>query len=133
MRRHLLNSLTLISLLLCIAVAAAALWALGHSAKVLFYVPYADGAFISSYHSQLCLVKGGSLVARDHGLSLPVVLVPFALLSFLWLKQARRVARDRRAARGACPSCGYDLRATPGRCPECGANDEESVKGAVRE
>jgi hypothetical protein len=33
----------------------------------------------------------------------------------------RRARRDRRAAQGRCPSCGYDLRATPGRCPECGA------------
>ena len=37
----------------------------------------------------------------------------------LLLARHRRRAR-RRAARGLCPRCGYDLRATPGRCPECG-------------
>jgi hypothetical protein len=42
----------------------------------------------------------------------------FALAPGVWL--ARRLRRRRRATRGRCPGCGYDLRATPERCPECG-------------
>lgn len=35
--------------------------------------------------------------------------------------RTRVAMRQRLAARGLCPSCGYDLRATPSRCPECGS------------
>ena len=42
-----------------------------------------------------------------------------AILPVGWSLSRRR--HRRRARRGACSRCGYDLRATPGRCPECGS------------
>jgi len=37
-----------------------------------------------------------------------------------WRGGRRLYLRRRRARRGLCVDCGYDLRGTPGRCPECG-------------
>ena len=43
-----------------------------------------------------------------------------AVMPVLWLRHER--SRRRRARRGSCVTCGYDLRATPQRCPECGSS-----------
>jgi hypothetical protein len=58
-----------------------------------------------------------------------VFAVPWALL----LLAPALVRRRRRARRGACPKCGYDLRGNVGpRCPECGwsAAGQEGRDGA---
>jgi len=56
----------------------------------------------------------------------PHALAPLLAVAALALRKPLRSAR--RAARGLCTRCGYDLRATPGRCPECGTRP--SSRGA---
>jgi hypothetical protein len=53
----------------------------------------------------------------------PFILVGCAPAAVMVARFAIRMKRrSSRAARGCCPTCGYDLRATTsGRCPECGS------------
>ena len=48
-----------------------------------------------------------------------------AVLPALWLMDARRAKRRRRAA-GLCAVCGYDLRASRDCCPECGTKPDSA-------
>jgi hypothetical protein len=54
------------------------------------------------------------IIAAPHAMWATVAAMPTLTLAVRWVRKRRR------AGRGLCPSCGYDLRATPDRCPECG-------------
>ena len=56
-------------------------------------------------------------------------MLPLSIAPVVWLYRRRRSTR--RAARGCCPACGYDLRASPGACPECGNAVEGSLRAAA--
>ena len=121
MRRRLLNLVTVLSLLLCVAVAV--LWVRSYWVRDIRSIPFASSYEVISYEGCLYVWSGvsGSYLARDYSYALPTVLAA-ALPAFRWwLSRRASAARDRRVKMSLCGSCGYDLRATPDRCPECGA------------
>ena len=50
----------------------------------------------------------------------PIALATAALPLWGFVSLRARLRRGRRARRGLCRACGYDLRATPDHCPDCG-------------
>ena len=147
MKRRLVNLVTLLSLLLCVAVVG--LWV--RSYRVSDILERSNGHRHFALHSVNGLM--GVVFQRlpddvgRHGLLWTVedVIVDYsagrALVRFEWRTShilfpqwvivilsatlpavtLRRIMRRRRRVSTACGHCGYDLRATPDRCPECGA------------
>ena len=109
------NFLTALSLLLCVAVVAMWLTDFGP----VYVGDNPQYAFDTDDRGNLEVCQWGQWCVR----------VPYWLLATVALVgPAMRLGVLRRRPRqwlrtwpGRCASCGYDLRATPQRCPECGA------------
>ena len=90
---------------------------LGRTLPVLGDLPVLGRVFTSS-------VDGSYVQVPWWLLAVFTAAAPCAYVRRIW-------RRRRRAVKGLCPACAYDLRASPGRCPECGeAAPQEAVESA---
>ena len=112
MPRRLLNLLTGLSLLLCVAMAVPR-----HGPPSFRYTGVDPTFHVWNFGWPRVVFIYDARSGIHVGPFAYIVVPPLALallggvaLSW-WL---------RRPADGLCPPCGYDLRATPGRCPGCG-------------
>jgi hypothetical protein len=119
--RVILNVLTALSLLLC--VAACVLWARSYAITDTINTPIVSRYVAYSHEGDFYLWDNvtRNYLFRGYGhFSFVVLTLSLPTLRLLPILKQARHERERRARYNLCVRCGYDLRATPTRCPECG-------------
>jgi hypothetical protein len=140
MMRHILNGLTVLSLLLGMTVLA--LWVSGYhfSDKIespVIPLPTSKSGMLfvwQGYTGSLILAWGDftSSPPISGEIAVPAWILMTALLVLPCLRIQKAWRAARRLSGGRCPCCGYDLRASPNRCPECGQTARASYGPARR-
>ena len=113
-----INILTVVSLVLCLATVA--LWVRSYfdvdSAR--FGGDY--GVAVMHQRGKVWMIMASGHVAVPHwAIAGALAMLPLFLIPARWKERRRR-------HRGLCTTCGYDLRATPNQCPECGSVNDSS-------
>jgi hypothetical protein len=108
----LLNTATVLSVLMCVATVVLWVRRLG--------VYLSLQAWGNSNRPSICFRFGSD---NHDGWMWTIQYWKLVLLTLIAPSYRLRLALRswRRTERGGCATCGYDLRATPDRCPECGA------------
>jgi hypothetical protein len=96
-------------------------------------------ALVGAVNAAILLALAGGLLSpwvfesAGYAAVFALVLAPVATAVASWAV-ARRVTRSRRARRGQCPVCAYELRGVGpvAVCPECGEpfEDPDALRGA---